>query len=267
MLCSIAACGRLVRAGGLCAAHYARLKRYGSPTGAPAPRPTICSVAGCGKKLWQHGFCVRHFGRWRRHGDPLAGGVDKAKILPGQQCSVPSCGRPVLQRGYCRAHYMRWYRHGDPLGGKRRRHDREVNKPNRCGQYRCPAGTRLRQRLHYAENTAEYIVRAKAQPLEQKRAAGHRWKTSNPAKVAVHRRRRKTNMKAATPSWLTAEHWAAMDAIYAKARRLTETTGIPHEVDHEVPLDGRTVCGLHVPNNLRAIPQHDNNRRPRIWAG
>ncbi len=69
----------------------------------------------------------------------------------------------------------------------------------------------------------------------------------------------------ATPPWLTEAHWIQIKEIYAEAERLTKDTGIRHEVDHIVPLSGKTVSGLHVPWNLRAIPAEENNRRPRVW--
>jgi 5-methylcytosine-specific restriction endonuclease McrA len=78
--------------------------------------------------------------------------------------------------------------------------------------------------------------------------------------------RRLAKKKKATPSWLTREQLDQIRAVYSEAVRLTKETGIPHEVDHIVPLSGKTVSGLHVPWNLRAIPAVENNRRPRVWT-
>lgn len=58
--------------------------------------------------------------------------------------------------------------------------------------------------------------------------------------------------------------WAnrrAIVAFYAEAQRLTRETGIPHEVDHIIPLLGKNVSGLHVENNLRVLPFEDNRRK------
>lgn len=257
MTCIIPACGRPVRASGYCAAHYARWKRYGSPTGAPAPRPTICAVEGCGGEYYQHNYCKKHFARWNRHGDPLAGAEEKSRIKPGQKCLVPSCDKPVLQKGYCRPHYMRWYRHGDPLAGNRSRTDKRVGD-NHCGKVRCPGAMRMRSRVHYGANKSDYVARAGAQPKTKLREYRRTWKATNPAKVATDRRARRAQVRNATPSWLTPEQWREMDAKYIEARERTLAEGKPYHVDHKTPLRGHDVCGLNVPWNLEVIPGAEN---------
>ncbi|MHA6164151.1 HNH endonuclease signature motif containing protein [Pseudomonas sichuanensis] len=70
--------------------------------------------------------------------------------------------------------------------------------------------------------------------------------------------KRRAALKNATPSW--ADH-AAIDAFYTDARRLTAETGVMHEVDHIVPLQGRRVCGLHVEANLQILTKIDNVKK------
>jgi len=58
--------------------------------------------------------------------------------------------------------------------------------------------------------------------------------------------------------------WAdgkAIRAIYAEARRLTRETGIAHHVDHEIPLMGEFVSGLHVETNLQILTGSENTRK------
>jgi hypothetical protein len=78
----------------------------------------------------------------------------------------------------------------------------------------------------------------------------------------------------ATPSW--ANHKKIAE-IYEEAARLTKETGIPHHVDHIVPIQGpiakfgpfsgmRIVQGLHWEGNLRPITQYENlSKGNRSW--
>ena len=59
----------------------------------------------------------------------------------------------------------------------------------------------------------------------------------------------------ATPKWADNER---IKEIYSKARELSESTGIKHEVDHIYPLKSKILCGLHVPDNLRVVPITEN---------
>lgn len=62
----------------------------------------------------------------------------------------------------------------------------------------------------------------------------------------------------ATPTWADRE---LIKELYTLAQKLTEQTGIPHEVDHVIPLQGKTVSGFHVENNLQVIPATENRRK------
>ena len=65
----------------------------------------------------------------------------------------------------------------------------------------------------------------------------------------------------ATPPWLTPAQKQAIRAVYEEADRLTRETGVPHEVDHIVPLRGKVVCGLHVPWNLQVLTARRNRSK------
>ena len=68
-----------------------------------------------------------------------------------------------------------------------------------------------------------------------------------------------------SPKWLTKEHKKQIKEIYAERDRLIKETGIPHDVDHIIPIQGETVSGLHVPWNLRPIPSKENGQKKNKW--
>jgi 5-methylcytosine-specific restriction endonuclease McrA len=117
----------------------------------------------------------------------------------------------------------------------------------------------------YKQNAKELYEKDKKKRNQQSRE----WKKNNPEAAALMSRvsssKRNAKKKMATPPWLTDDQLSLIRSVYVEAVRLTKEIGVPHEVDHIVPLSGKTVSGLHVPWNLRAIPAQENNRRPRIW--
>ena len=73
-------------------------------------------------------------------------------------------------------------------------------------------------------------------------------------------RRRASKLKA-TPKWLSESQLTAIKCKYSLASMFTKCSGVPHAVDHIVPLRGKTVCGLHVPWNLQVITVEDNLKK------
>lgn len=119
--------------------------------------------------------------------------------------------------------------------------------------------------LRYYSDPERFREEAKNRTItvEQKKAWRDAHKARHPGYMRSKRKSYKLKQKEATPCW--ANH-QLMGEIYVIAKQLTESTGIQHQVDHIVPLRGRTVCGLHCEANLQAIPAKDNlNKSNHHW--
>jgi len=66
---------------------------------------------------------------------------------------------------------------------------------------------------------------------------------------------------------------ADVQVIYKEAKQISKETGVPHEVDHIVPLTHDAICGLNAPINLQVIPASENRRKANSidhldsWSG
>lgn len=78
---------------------------------------------------------------------------------------------------------------------------------------------------------------------------------------------RRARLRQRTPKWADR---SAIGALYEEAQRLTKETGVPHHVDHQYPLAGAHVSGLHVHQNLRVLPATANkqkhNKMPEVHS-
>lgn len=114
------------------------------------------------------------------------------------------------------------------------------------------------KRRYYEENKDVVKVKALARPKEDRARYRKKYKDNNPDLYKAHTNQRRKRSQQATPSWLTAEHKKQIRDKYLLAIAMTKETGVPYVVDHMVPLHGETVCGLHVPWNLKVMTREEN---------
>ena len=77
----------------------------------------------------------------------------------------------------------------------------------------------------------------------------------NRDKSTARNAKRKASKLNRTPSWADLDH---IKQFYEARQAISEATGRDYHVDHEIPLQGETVSGLHVPGNLQIIPAERN---------
>jgi hypothetical protein len=180
-------------------------------------------------------------------------GADK----PKDQFNKHSGSKDGL-RGYCKAchtaYSTRWIADNREHYNKRIRDDRAVNPD----KYKAWAKA-------YKDADKDHFLAIKrswvAQNPDKRRAIVRKYHSTRHAEDLVRVRERQAAKLRAIPAWANE---AAMLEIYRRAREM----GL--QVDHVVPLRGKTVCGLHCEANLEPISQTANKSKgnrhwPDMW--
>lgn len=112
------------------------------------------------------------------------------------------------------------------------------------------------------QTEASWKARNPEKVRQYNRTAGRRWEEANKGQRTAITKKRQLAKRNRTPAWADLD---AIKAFYVEAARLTAETGIPHEVDHVIPLQGENVSGLHVHTNLQILTRAKNRaKRNRI---
>lgn len=104
----------------------------------------------------------------------------------------------------------------------------------------------------------EYNQRYNARKPEVLSNAREKWLAANPERAAENKARRKAIEKHAMPKWADRN---AIENIYKQRIELEKVTEMQWHVDHIIPLQGKTICGLHIAENLQVLPATVNMQK------
>lgn len=166
---------------------------------------------------------------------------------------------PEKHRAYNRGYFSKTY---EQNAEKLRARSAENRKKNPSKTNACSAASRAKNPEDAKQYLADYYRKhqdkIKASVRERENRLGDALKPINAEKAM----RRVARKKSATPAWANKKK---IQSFYKTAARLTAATGIPHHVDHIVPLQSKLVCGLHVEQNLEILLWSENLTKGNRW--
>lgn len=121
-----------------------------------------------------------------------------------------------------------------------------------------------RRRNDYNKNRERYLRGFKLyrdSHIEEMAEYKKNWKKRNRYRANFCESKREATKLNATPKWLTDEDFLRIKCFYLLASFLTKKFGIMIHVDHIIPLQGKSVRGLHVPWNLQLLLATDNIKK------
>ena len=151
--------------------------------------------------------------------------------------------------------------------------DFQKNKSNKDGlQFQC--------KICRVEGCAKYFQSIPSEKKEERKLKANLWREQNRsatrsysneyklkhrATYTANQIKRHLGKKHRTPKWLTEFDLTRINCYYQLAAMRSRESGEKWHVDHIIPLHGKIVSGLHVPNNLRVIPASENESKSNYY--
>jgi len=129
------------------------------------------------------------------------------------------------------------------------------------GRYVCrPCRYKQRDMDKYWKRQAENSRKRWQDPEKraQRKAVNEKWRKKNLHRKAASARAYQASKIERTPIWADQ---VKISYVYHAAQVIKDVYGTKWEVDHIIPLQGDTVSGFHVPNNLQILPMRQNRRK------
>lgn len=117
-------------------------------------------------------------------------------------------------------------------------------------------------RIKNPNKNKEYCKKMWDKNPEKYKEMSRKWgKLNKDKKIALNNKRRAKKLNA-TPKWLTKSQLAEIADFYKQAKELEAIFfNRKFHVDHIIPLQGKNVCGLHVPWNLQILTAQENMKK------
>jgi len=190
----------------------------------------------------------------------------KCTLPLGEFCLTPtgrfsmyclSCGIPTPAE-----RTKAWYKQHPEHNERCKQYYQDNKKERQAYQVKWAAENKEKHRASSKRSMAakpeKYKALAQAynkEHAEQIKARNKIWYEKNSDLMTAHSSKRRAAKLQAIPLWADL---AKIKEFYTLAKYLTASSNTTYVVDHIVPLQGRTVCGLHCEDNLQVITQHDN---------
>jgi hypothetical protein len=188
-------------------------------------------------------------------GEPCAKGHISERYVAGACCQCVSLKKKELyQQNRERVlQYMKvqgaLYRKANP--DKRSANSAKWKQNNKERVRLLEAIRRDANRQQFRENAKKSYYKHREKNLQRQKE----WRQSNKGMVNAFTAERKATILQRTPKWLTKEDKWLIKEAYELAALRSKMFGFAWHVDHIFPLRGKTVSGLHVPENLQVIPE------------
>lgn len=191
-------------------------------------------------------------------------------FFTGEPCYRGHTDRRFVSTGRCttcnRDDGKRWQQQNQD---HKREYDRQYQKANaqkisayNRQRYESRREWFLERFKEYRRSNGEFVRQLNKEYRRENRercnAAVREWRLRNSDRFSEIRRRRQLGKLKRTPSWLTEADRAKIRALFRTAQQMTDHFGEKHVLDHAIPLQGKLVSGLHVPENLRVITHREN---------